>query len=276
MSGGYIANNLRQGYRAEYLARYILSEFGPCVRIDQENDYGIDLLGTLMKKVGTGGVVSSAYTVQVKSGSEKFGYGAHAMEWLRSFNLPVLMCRASRATNDVKLYSTWMIHHLILQDKSADIDSVEFIEEYGDGDKLKVPVVENRVGLIWLGKPIIQMSVPELSNEALVSEVVDVLSEWVELDAANYFRRNANLPVIYGYVQWETNKSMKTSARTFYKPYYFSDQRTVQAVNLIQECATVIALNKGRGDPLVKDLGTLIKTHGVDVHDFTKQALGIV
>jgi hypothetical protein len=37
-SGGHIPNNLRQGYSAEYLAKYIISQFGPCEPMNPENE----------------------------------------------------------------------------------------------------------------------------------------------------------------------------------------------------------------------------------------------
>lgn len=153
-SGGYIANNFRQGYRAEYLAKYIVSEFGPC-------------------------------------------------------------------------------------------------------------------------KPIVEVSAVELKEQSHVGEIQNTLAEWISFDARNFSRRKADIPVIFGYLTWETNKSLATSRRTFYQPYFYGWQHTANAIKVIQECATLIALNQGKDSQLTKDLAEFIKHHGIDVQKFTNDALGI-
>ncbi len=275
-SGGYITNNFRQGYRAEYLAKYIISQFGPCDRINQENDYGIDLIATIMKKVGTGGVVSLIYGIQVKSGNAQFHYsGEQLIDWIKAYNIPIIMCRANRDSGSVQLYSTWPLHHLVLKHGGASIQEMDFIEDYGKSDELKMPEVNDKKVIVWLGKPIIDVSTMEIMQADNVNEIVKTLAEWVNFDADNYFRRKAGIPIVFGYLTWETNKSLDTSQRKYYKPYHFSDQNTNNAMKLIQECATVIALNKGKDSQITKDLAEIVKKHGVDVQDFTKTELGI-
>jgi hypothetical protein len=275
-SGGYIANNLRQGYRAEYLAKYTISEFGPCERINPENDYGIDLIATIMKKVGTGGVVSSIYGVQVKSGEAPFHYsGGQLVDWIKAYNIPIIMCRANRESGRVRLYSTWPLHHLVLEHGTAKIQEMDFFENYGKSDELKMPEVDGVTAKVWLGKPIIDVSAMELMNAEYVNEMAKALAEWINFDADNYFRRKAGIPIVFGYLTWETNKSLDTSQRRYYRPYHFSDLNSENAIKLIQECATLIALNKGKENQLTKDLAEIVKKYGVDVQDFTKNVLGI-
>ncbi len=47
-SGGLVANNFRQGSRAEQIAQYFFSEFCIAERVIKENDFGIDLYCSLM------------------------------------------------------------------------------------------------------------------------------------------------------------------------------------------------------------------------------------
>ncbi len=275
-SGAYIANNFRQGYRAEYLAQYVISEFGPCERIHQENDYEVDLIATIMRKVGNAGYVSLLYGIQVKSVGAPFHYdGDHLLDWIKKLNIPLLMCRADREAGKVELYSTWTIHDLVLQSGNKDIKEIDFVEGYGIDGKLKMPEIQNGKATVWLGKPIVDVSVAKLKKSALVNEIAETLSDWINCDALNYFRRNADIPVILGYLSWDTNKSLRTSQRIYYKPYYYSDENTTKAIKLIQDCATLIALNKGKDDQITKDLAEFVKKHGVEVNDFTKSKLGI-
>jgi hypothetical protein len=275
-SGGYIANNFRRGYRAEYLAKYVISEFGPCERINPENDYGIDLIATVMKKVGSVGIVSSVYGVQVKSGDAPFHYsGDQLVDWIKAYNIPIILCRAERATGKVMLYSTWPLHHLILAHGDQDIREMDFIEEYGSVEQLKMPEVLENKATIWVGKPIVDVSSMELNQIELVAEIVKSLAEWINFDADNYFRRKANIPIVFGYLTWETNKSLDSSRREYWKPYHYSDQNTQSAIKLIQDCATLIALNRGTQSQVTQHLAQFVKNHGIDVQEITKQALGI-
>jgi hypothetical protein len=275
-SGGYIADNFRQGFRAEYLAKYIMSEFGPCERVNPENDYGLDLIATVMKKVGSGGYVSSMYGIQVKAGTARFHYsGEQLMDWIKAYNIPILMCRADRASGSIKLYSTWTLHHLILDGNSAHVQIIDFIENYGEQQKLRMPEIQGNTGTVWLGPPIIHISSAELHQVDLIDEIRKTLTEWISIDTRNYFRRKADIPIVYGYLTWETNKSLDASQRTWYKPYFYSWSHTNSAMKLIQECATLIALNQGKDSEIARDLAEIIKKHGVDVPAFTREALAI-
>ena len=275
-SGGYIANNLRQGYRAEYLAKYIISEFGPCERINPENDYGLDLIATIMKKSGSGGLVSLMYGIQVKSGDAPFHYsGEGLVDWIRAYNIPILMCRADRAMGRIKLYSTWTLNHLILDAGFEKVQEIDFIEEYGEKDGLRMPEIRDKVATVWLGPPIIDVSGSELNQTLLVGEMGELLTEWIGFDARNYFRRKSDIPILFGYLSWDTNKSLKTSGRVYYQPHFFNELHTKSAMKLIQECATLIALNQGKDSQMTKDLAQIIKLYGVDVPQFTKNAMGI-
>jgi hypothetical protein len=277
-SGGYIANNYRQGYRAEYLARYIISHFGPCDRIDPENDYGLDLIAAVMQKAGTAGIVSSMYGIQVKSGEAPFRYyGEYLMDWIRAYNIPILMCRAHRDAGRVQLYSTWTLHHLILDDGGANVQTIDFVEQYGAAGeaKLRMPEISNSKATVWLGDPIIDVSATELDQKELVNEIARTLEEWVGFDAMNYFRRKAEIPIIFGYLTWETNRSLGTSQRLFYKPHFFGPQHTTNMMKLIQDCATLITLNRGKDSQLAKDLAELIRKHGIEIPEFTKEVLGV-
>jgi len=275
-SGGYIANNLRQGYRAEYLAKYIISEFGPCERINPENDYGLDLMATIMKKSGSGGLVSLMYGIQVKSGDVRFHYsGDGLVDWIRTYNIPILMCRANRATGRIKLYSTWTLNHLILDAGFEKIKEIDFIEDYGEKDSLRMPQIRDKAATVWVGPPIIDISGSELNQTSLVEEIAELLTEWIGFDARNYFRRKSDIPILFGYLNWDTNKFLKSSRRGYYVPHFFSEQHTKNAMTLIQECATLIALNQGKDSKITKDLAQIIQLYGVDVPQFTRDAMGI-
>lgn len=276
-SGGYIANNFRQGFRAEYLAKFIISAFGPCERISQENDYGIDLIASLMKKEGKAGLVSSTYGVQVKTGDANFVYaGNQLFDWIKAFNIPLLMCRVIREEGRILLYSAWPLHHVVLSGNATKINQIEFIEGFGGENKIIIPTIKDDKATVWMGKPIIDISVNELSDTDHVAEIIETLAEWVDIDAGNYYRRMANIPIVFGYITWETNKSLKTTVRQWDKQFYFTDGNSEKAIKVIQDCAVVIACNKGTENQITKDLSELLLKYIPDLDDFTKKMLGIM
>jgi hypothetical protein len=271
-SGGYIANNFRQGYRAEYLANYIISEFGPCNRIHQENDYGIDLLATLMKKIGVGGIVSLAYGVQVKSGDATFNYKGDQLDnWLRTFNLPIILCRVERVKGRISLYSTWTLNDLLLKTPPEEIRQLDFIEGWGQEADLKMPEINGNNASVWVGDPIVSISTTDLSNTDLMNEIANLLAEWITMDSDNYSRRHAKIPILFGYFSWDTNKSLASSMRKWTKPYYFNDVYANNAMQLLQECAAIVAMNKGEHSDIYKDLGVFLKKYGFNMDDFIKK-----
>ena len=275
-SGGIIPNNIRQGYRAEYLAKYIISEFGPCERINPENDYGLDLIATIMQPAGSMGTVSSMYGIQVKSGKAEFSYsGDQLFDWIKSYSIPILMCRANREAGSVRLYSTWTLHDLVLGHSDASIRQISFIEQPESNDNLRMPEVKDQSATVWLGKPIVEISAEELHRKEFVTEIRKTLAEWIGFDTENYFRRSAGIPIIFGYLTWQVNQSLDASRRLYVKPHYFGSERTRKALTLIQDCAAVIAFHQGLGSDLTKDLAIFVKKHGVEIPDFTKHALGI-
>ena len=240
------------------------------------NDYGVDLLSTLMSKAGSSGHVSLLYGVQVKSGRELFRYsGPQLVGWLKAINIPLLMCRANRQEGRVKLYTTWCLNHLLLNHEGEDIKKIAFIEDFGDGEYLKMPTVEKQKATVWLGKPIIDVTVTDLARSDHVSELEKIVSEWIKVDAKNYFARMSGLPAVFGYVKWETNRWMHSSRWVWAKGYSFGNKRTTEALDLIAECATVIALSEGVSNPMVADLKTFVSKHIANASAFTKKQLGI-
>jgi hypothetical protein len=133
-SGGVVANNFRQGSRAEIIAQYFFSEFCIAERVLKENDFGIDLYCSLMDVSGSMGYTSTLFGVQIKSGDAPFQYsGEYVSTWLKQINVPLLMCRVSREDLSVAIYSTWTINSLL--SGNDNFTRISFIESYSSGSE---------------------------------------------------------------------------------------------------------------------------------------------
>jgi hypothetical protein len=281
-SGGVIPNNFRQGSRAEIIAQYFFSEFCIAERVVKENDFGIDLYCTLMKATGSMGLTSTLFGVQVKSGDAPFSYsGEYVSTWLKTLNIPLLMCRVDRKELSVKVYTTWTLNSLITEDKP--FEGVEFLERYSDdltADTLDMPIVKNGNATVWMGPPIIECTLEQLINGKIPkNELGIVLKEWIEFDFLNYAKRHIGIPAYFGYTKWITNQSLETSQRIWYKPHHFSDSLSITAVKIILETGTLVALNKGKEHPFVAGLSTILTDNDIvsasEMEEWQKRIIGI-
>jgi hypothetical protein len=281
-SGGVIANNFRQGSRAEIIAQYFFSEFCIAERVVKENDFGIDLYCTLMKATGSMGLTSTLFGVQVKSGDAPFSYsGEYVSTWLKTLNIPILMCRVDRSELSVKVFSTWTLNSLVTNDER--FKTVDFIERYSDdsaADRLKMPLIENGKATVWMGPPIIECALEQLINGNIPIDELDmILKEWIEFDFLNYAKRHIGIPAYFGYTKWITNQSLKTSQRIWYKPHHFSDAHTNMAIKNMLEGGALIALNKGKEHPFVAGLAELLADNDIvsvsEMDNWHKGVIGI-
>jgi len=166
-SGGIITYNLREGYRSESLAQYILSAFGPCIPITREDDYGIDLLCNLAERNGVMQIIKTAYGVQVKSDGTDFEFrGVQAIEWLLNFEFPFLLCVVNKGTASIEIFSTWNVNKLLLMldpnNKSNFPELIKFVPD--SNETLGEPTINGKEAIVPIGKPILSFNVTEIGD----------------------------------------------------------------------------------------------------------------
>jgi hypothetical protein len=279
-SGGVIANNPRQGVRAEYIAQYFFSEFCTAERVLRENDFGIDLYCSLMDISGAMGFTSTLFGVQIKSGDAAFKYyGDYVSQWLKMINVPLLMCRVNRSTLSIEIFSTWTINCLLSGEGS--FNEISFVESYpsAKGDEsLKMPEVIGDIATVWMGPPIIKCTLVELINNSVSKEKIkQILEEWISFESQNYARRHLDIAVYFGYTKWTTNESLKSSQRTWYRPHIFNIEYSKIAIHRVLEACTLFALNQGKDHQFVKGLAELLtKNSIVELSEMDSWQKGII
>jgi len=267
-SGGKVPVNVNQGIRAEYVAQYIMSALGPCERVMRENDYGIDMYCNLMEIEGSVGYTGLLYGIQVKSGNEEFKYnGDHLSEWIKGYNIPLFMCRVNRTNSQLKLFATWMLNNLILQPSFNAITKITFVEDYDSqhGPNLSDPKIHNDEATIWMGCPIIDICVSDLSNNAKLLEYRSILKEWVSIEVNNYANRNTHIPIFFGYKNWITNQLLSKPNWLWYKPYHFGPIHSDNAIKRLIDSYVVLSL--GNQYPAIisklKEVIDIIRAHNI-------------
>ncbi len=242
-SGGLLAYNFREGFRSEYLAEYVFSAFGPSLSISRENDYGLDLICNLAFQERQQMNIEMTYGVQVKSEGTDFKYrGRQAVDWLFSLEFPLLLAVVSKTESKIKIYSTWNLNLFLLSIEKGNENTYpeELFFLPTNDPKLKGP--DKKTGLIPLGLPILEFNIMDIGDKEIKEKYQNILKEWLDFEVANYSLRRAGVSRVFGYIKWETNKSLKEGCRTWYRPYFYSPQHNEDSKRIISEAAIVMGL----------------------------------
>lgn len=242
-SGGIITYNLREGFRSEYLADYVFSAFGPSLQVAREDDYGIDMICNMAYQDGKLMRVEATYGVQIKSQDTAFKYlGKQAVDWLFSLEFPLFFAEVSKEASTVKIFSSWNINRFLLGLEKGKKDSypaeITFVPD--ENDELTEPNVQT--GLIPIGKPILDFNIMDLGDKDKRERFKKILNEWLEFEVKNYSLRRAGISCTFGYIKWETNKSLDEGFRVWYRPYFYSPLHNENAKKLFTEAAIVVGL----------------------------------
>lgn len=254
-SGGVTARNTRQGFRSEYIAKYIFSAFGTAVDVSSENDIGLDLLCNLTYDQNKLIVYKSSYGIQVKSKGKPFKYsGKQATTWLSKLEFPLILVEVDKPNSSLKVYSTWNLNRYILGLHSKNEESypehVTFDTAFSD--TLVEPDCSK--GIVPVGKPILEFEFKDIDDPVKCNNFYEVLSEWLELENRNYSLRRAGVSSTFGYINWETNRK-PSEFHVWYKPYFYSPFHTEEIMKLITEIWPALGLyhkassNNGANEP---------------------------
>ncbi|MDP1614510.1 MAG: hypothetical protein Q8L68_01795 [Methylococcales bacterium] len=224
-SGGVTSRNTRQGFRSEYIVKYIFSAFGTAVDVSAENDLGIDLLCNLTTFEGKLITYKSTYGIQVKSKGTPFRYvGKQATTWLSKLEFPLLLVEVDKPNSKIKVFSTWNLNKYLLgfhtDNEVSFPDEIVFLT--ADDGKLNPP--DCQTGSIPVGKPILDFEFGDIDDQKNCDLFYQVLSEWLDFDNENYKLRRAGISRTYGFVNWTTNQKLSDGAGWdllyYYSPFH--------------------------------------------------------
>ena len=222
------------GNRAELLAVYALSSIAAVTQVRRENDFGFDLLCTLLSHQEKVLRAGHSFGLQVKSvGEIQIRYGGlnrrnewkgYEIDWLFNQDQPILIALADTRNWNVKLYSIARIWYILYQigpnpgevvlipDEELPSSNLmtkshqwRYIDESlpvcadgkpaGNGFSYQVP----------LGKPIVELSLDNDDNSHL-AEIRDALDEWLVQEYFNIMQRNLGIPTYLEWQAWQPNQ----------------------------------------------------------------------
>lgn len=206
-SGGSGSRYTRQGFRSEYIVKYIFSAFGTAVDVSAENDLGIDLFCNLVTFDNKLIIFKSTYGIQVKSKGKPFEYrGTQATKWLSTLEFPILLVEVDKANSLIKIFSTWNLNLYIIGLHTEDENQYPKKILFDTNDYGELPPPDCKNGTIPVGKPIIEFHYSEIGKEDRCSLFHEILTEWLDMDHTNYRLRRAGVSRVYGFPNWETNQ----------------------------------------------------------------------
>lgn len=104
--GGRLAANFRRANLAEGLAIQMFRPFAAVAPVPREEDHGVDLICTLLKKHGNVLSAENSFLVQVKTSSAaNFGFHGEGVDWLKQLKLPYFPVIFDLEAATLRLYS---------------------------------------------------------------------------------------------------------------------------------------------------------------------------
>jgi len=248
----------RQGYRAEKLGEYLLSDFAAITSVARPDDFGIDCYCALLSQKALCDYVGKIFGVQIKSGkgaklviggsrSNKPGREAwkeHEVHWLLHLNIPFFLAIVHQPTGTLRLYSTsriwwlrWLIgrpYKIILKpgkdpNPKVDFQSREWFDSVEKTNHCE-DIHDGREWVVPLGKPIIEVSKNTNNSHSVTEEIRKVINWWVSLEQENQLYQSLSIPFCWECKAWETNTLPGEQARV---PLYFGNPTKGQNIDTI-------------------------------------------
>lgn len=171
--GGRIAANFRRANVAEGLAIDMVRPFAAVAPVPREEDYGIDLIATLLEKDGRVLVARESFVVQIKTHtSPRFEFSGAGIQWLRDLTLPYfpLIINLDEAKASLYTLNEWhrVIHPSIVQ-------RYVFCPEPDELDDF------------YLGDPLMEWTLAEAAQRDFPAWAYSVLRPAVEIETRNQF-----------------------------------------------------------------------------------------
>lgn len=170
--GGRIAANFRSANIAEGLAIQMLRPFAAVAPVPREEDYGIDLIGTLIRKSGRVYAAEESFAVQIKTHtSANFHFSGEGLRWLRELDLPYFPVVADLGNATLSLF-TLNRHRFAFMRNSSVSEIILTID--GDG-----------MHHFPLGDPLLTWTLEEAAHPEFSAWAYSVLKPAIQIESWN-------------------------------------------------------------------------------------------
>lgn len=170
--GGRLAANFRSANIAESLAIQMMRPFAAVAPVPREEDFGIDLIATLIRRTGRVFVAERSFAVQVKTHTAAdFLFVGDGLTWLRELDVPYFPVVADFRSAKASLYSINKHRRAFLPNSA--VSTINFTV---DGDGLDD---------FPLGDPLMTWTLEEAATSGFAEWSYSVLKPAIEVEAWN-------------------------------------------------------------------------------------------
>lgn len=225
------------GFRSEQAAIFALSPYASVVKVPLEEDYGSDLICTLIEEKGKFLIPSNPFLVQVKHQKDNYkkivSYNnVDAINWFLSINMPFYICIVNLYKNPgIELYNT--IERIPLKYYIPNIKKITLFKGICPNDD---KITYSEEGDIWLGKPIIRIPIEKfVSKEEGINRT---LRFWLNSDQENLLWDNRGFKIFKRIRDYQTNndKNYTEINKIFYNLSSSTEsQKNITAIALLNE-----------------------------------------
>src|SRR5215471_765663 len=207
---GALAANFHEGSRSEVLADYLFSAWGTATPVRRQSDYGLDLYCTLTERIGQRARVREYFSVQVKSGdSAVWSFNDPAsVKWLVEHPLPLFLCSVNKKTAVVRIYHT--IPRFQIWALGRTPNGVELVAGNGHTGEFNACA---SLPTCSLSAPILEVGLPDLTDDLRMEQLRGVFNYWVALDRDNCELVRAGLLRFRRPHSYNTNELPSTSSQ---------------------------------------------------------------
>lgn len=210
---GSVAINLRGGAQSEILAQALFTMFGTAVLVPRQDDYGVDLLCTLLsEREGRRAWPIAYYAVQVKSDTDPWIFPSpRSVEWVLTYPAALLLCVVNKAERVISIY------HTLARFGAANVpnrpDTLAMRPEGRGQEFFGAYGYEPKTGEYLLGPPIVQLTVAELVDEDSIQRMRAVLQAWLELDYRNVIKQEIGLRTVELPMRYRTGEIPEVTSK---------------------------------------------------------------
>lgn len=195
--------NPYSGFRSEYATVFALSAYTSVVQIPLQEDYGSDLICTIVEEKGKFLIPSNPFLVQVKcndSAEDKVVIydDKDKISWFSKIDIPFYISLVYLKDKPrVDLYRTSEKIPLLY---SCQCENISLIK----GINTSHNKTWDESGNIWMGKPIISIDLNSMNKK--IDDIDKALKFWVSMDQMNLHWRNLGIKFYTRVLHYETNK----------------------------------------------------------------------
>ena len=193
------------GFRAEQLTIFALSAYASVVHIPIEEDYGNDLICTIVEERGKFLIPSDPFLVQCKSNESRKKsvaiYEGDAVHWFLSISTPFFISLVY-LNNDprIELYKT--CEKIPLSYSRPDCKRITLKR----GCDKKGKASYDSSGNIYMGEPVVRIPIADMNKRD--SEILETIEYWTALEIQNYYWKNLGIKIYQRTVEYSTNENL--------------------------------------------------------------------